>query len=509
MNLTEGLVGDAICERFADVVSIRHGERSVTYRQLGSLVNRYGNALRTLGAGPGDKVVFVMRDGPELVAAYLGAIKGGAVSVALSTRITIRDLAHVITDSGARLLVAGSHHQALCSAALDQADGGCRLVAAGDDGEGVLLGTVDTSSDIMATEPRNAGDDAFWVYSSGTTGVPKGIVHTHKDIAPIASFLRDFLRFGPGDLIYCTSKLSFAYALAYALIAPLQIGAATLLDGEWPSPERAVGLIKRHSPYAVFSTPSLYRSLLHQLDAGGWRVLGNVRYFVSAGEHLPVALARQWRERTGSPILDCFGCSETISLICGTPVGRSRDGSVGFPMPGVELRILDDKGADVEQGETGHLWVRHPFLFKGYANLAEETNERFRNGWLVTGDLFLRDQDGYWFHRGRRDDLLKVAGQWVRLQEVEETALADPSVADSAAIAVEDPDGMLRIALFLVPAEDIDEDVLVAGVRERLAKELPRYKNPRWVRVVSEFPRTGTGKVRKFLLREMMTGASK
>ncbi len=298
---------------------------------------------------------------------------------------------------------------------------------------------------------------------------------------------------GPGDLVYCTSNLSFAYSLAYALIAPLHVGATTLLDAEWASPERVVGLIERHRPRAMFSTPSLYRSMLHGLDADGWRTLAHVGYFVSAGEHVPATLARQWRERTGNAILDGIGTSETVSLICCSPIGGVRDGSVGHPLPGVELRILDGDGADVGAGETGHLRVRHPFLFERYANLAEVTAERFRDGWLATGDLFLRDRDGYCFHRGRRDDLLKVAGQWVLHQEVEETAQADPPVVGAAAIAVADRDGMRRIALFVIPAEGNAEDALAAGVRERLARELPRYKNPRWVRVVAEFPRTSTG----------------
>jgi benzoate-CoA ligase len=508
MNLAEALVGDAVCQRFADAEAIRHGDRTLTRGRLGALVNRYGNALRTLGAGPGDKVVLVMHDSPELVAAFLGALKGGAISVPLSTRIAVRDLAHVIADSDARLLVADGDYCELCSGALERAGTACRLVLADGDGTDRLCTIADRSSDVLAAAPRDAGDEAFWLYSSGTTGTPKGIVHTHKDSAPLAALQREVLELDPGDVVYCTSKLSFAYSLAYALIAPLHVGAASLLDAEWPSPERTVGLIERHRPRAVFSTPSLYRSMVRNLDDAGWRVLADVGYFVSAGEHVPPALARQWRERTGNTILDGIGTSETVSLICCAPIGEGRDGSVGFPLPGVEVRVLDDAGAEVEAGETGHLWVRHPFQFDRYANLAKETNERLLDGWLMTGDLFRRDGDGYCFHLGRRDDRLKVAGQWVRLQEIEEAAISHPSVAESAAVAIEDADGMRRVALFIVPADTADASDLVDSVRDRLAKELPRFKNPRWVRVVAELPRTSTGKVQKFRLRDLISGAS-
>jgi len=417
----------------------------------------------------------MMRDTPEFAAAWLGAVHAGAVAVALNTRLTETEVRTLQADSGARLTIgadSGSWRDALRSAS------------------------------PQAT-PFNAReeDPAFWLYSSGTTGKPKGIIHAHRSLLPAGQAMREVLGLGAGETTFATSKLFFAYALEHGLLGPLAIGGTAILEPDWPDAETALARVERHRPAAFFSVPTFYRRLL-ALGAERLAPFRAVRRCVAAGEPLPLKLIEQWRAATGGEILSLYGMSETFCACIVTPPGTSNGLDTGTPLAGVDTRLVPSEGKDAAAGEAAELWLRHPALALGYANRPEQTAAQFRDGWFRTGDRFARDAAGFFSHRGRTDERLKIAGQWVQLGELEEAVAGDAAIAEAACVQVTDADGFERLALFVTARGDAAHAVATAG---RVCEEkLPRFKRPKWIRSVAELPRTATGKVQRFKLRELI-----
>ena len=496
VNLAEALFGPAKLERFGERDAVVCEGRRLSYRALAALADRMGQALLAAGLGRGERVLFVMRDTPELLAGYFGAMKCGAVPVALSPRATAADLAHAVRESGARLLV----HDALLEHFAEAARGLPVTPLPATD----LATAADADGELRAVSP-DPDDEAFWVYSSGSTGRGKGVVHRHRDLDPVTRYHRQELAAGPGDIFFCTSRLSFAYTLGNAVLAPLYLGATILQQPDWPSAESSLALIRAARPNLVFSIPSLYRAWL-AMPAGEVAALGGLRHFLSAGEPLPPLLLERWRALTGKTILDCYGCSETVFFVFAGPAKAPRPGSAGRAAPGVEVELRAAHGGALAAGATGRLFLRHPFLAKGYGPLSRHHQRRFADGWFETGDLFRRDPEGYWTHSGRDDDLLKIAGQWVNLRELEEVAAAAEDVALAAAVSATDPDGLERIALFVTPEPRVAAGLLAERLESFLSDRLPAHKRPKWLKVIAEMPLTTTGKVRKVALRRVLRG---
>jgi benzoate-CoA ligase len=301
--------------------------------------------------------------------------------------------------------------------------------------------------------------------------------------------------------VFTTSKHFFAYGLEHGLLAPLAAGATTVLHPEWPDAETVIELVARHRPAAMFSVPTIYRRLLAEPPAR-LASFGAVRRFVSAGERLSRQLVEQWRKAIGAELLNLYGMSETFCACMMTPPGSSDGLRTGVPFDGVGLQLRDASGQPPDAGEPGVLWVRHPAQASAYANLPDQTRAQFRDGWFCTRDLFSRDAEGHYVHQGRSDELIKIAGQWVHPGELEEIAALEAAVCEAACVPVPDADGLERLALFVTARTD-------PGTAERAALEaceraLPRHKRPKWVRAVHELPRTATGKVQRFKLREIL-----
>ena len=483
----------------------------MSYARLAKRAKCMGNAFRCLGIEAGDRVLFIASDSPDLVAAFLGCIMLGGVGILVSTRMTGEDLTGVINDGLPKLIVLDESLRELCESAIERATHNGALVPlrdeAGPEGRSSSLAAMaDGCTAMLEPVSRETSHPAFWICSSGTTGRPKCVIHTHRDLRGTTDFHRETLSLRPGDIVFCTSKLSFAYALGNALLAPLQLGATMVLHPGWPTLENVIGLVAHHRPKVMFTVPSLYRTLLHELRETEWSTLRAVQSFVSAGETLPTGIAARWLAATGQPILNCYGCSETIFLAFTNAADDALDGAVGRPAPSVDVRLVGRQESEVRRGEVGSLWLRHPFLAAGYANRPDLTVRRFRDGWFLTGDLFRSAETGRWHHQGREDDLTKVAGQWVHLQEIEDLATPSPLVSEVAAVAAKDPDGMKRIALFIVPVNSVDGQAASNWVRSALAENLPRYKRPRWVHIVDSLPRTVTGKIQKHRLRGIVEG---
>ena len=503
LNAVEHFLGAAALSQHGSRAALICGEQSISYAELAADVARAANALRAFGVAPGERVLLLMRDTPEFAAAWLGAVHAGAVAVALNTKLSEAEYRHIRADSGARLAIvedvfAWARPDLATEAAADGS-----LVIAGASSEPSLSwrGALARAAPLATACAVRAEDPAFWLYSSGTTGKPKGIVHAHRSLLPAGQAQREVVGLAPGERCYTTSKLFFAYALEHGLLGPLASGATAVLEPDWPEAQTVVARVARDQPAAFFSVPTFYRRLL-ALGAAQLAPFRTVRRFVAAGEKLPARLIEQWRAATGAEILSLYGMSETFCACIVTPPGTSDGTHTGAPLAGVEVQLRTPEGEPVAAGESGELWLRHPALAQGYANRPEQSAAQFRAGWFRTRDLFARDAAGFFSHLGRSDELVKIAGQWVQPGELEDAVAGDATITESACVQVTDAEGTERLALFVTTAGDAARALAAAGAA--CERKLPRFKRPKWIRAVAELPRTASGKVQRFKLREMM-----
>lgn len=510
MNAADEILGRPLARGLGETTAILSGERALSYRELEAEVNRHGNALRAHGIARGDRVLFLMDDSPELVAAYLGTLRIGAVAVALSVRLAPRDLLYVIQDSGCRVLYADNQFLDLYTHIAGEIAQPPRVVTHGETPQppftplADFLGGQPTS---LASEPMGREEVGFWLYSSGTTGRPKAVMHPHRSVLVADCLERELLGVGPGDRVFTTSKLFFGFALGHSLMGGLQCGATIILSPAWPEPGLIIDTVERHRPTVLFSTPVMYRNLL-RAGAPARPAFRAIRHFVSAGEKLPEVLYEDWNELCGKPILDGIGASETVFLFLFNRPQDSHAGSSGRPVPWAEVRLVDEAGGDItEPDRPGLVAIRTSCQFVGYWNLPEASARALRGGWYFPGDMFSFDAQGRWYYQGRADDMLKISGQWVSPAEIEACALGVSGVAEAAVIGTPNEDGLTRMTLFAVAADAAaDRERLAASIQESLKATLSIYKCPRSVRFVDQLPRTPTGKIQKFRLREMLAG---
>jgi len=505
MNAADDLLGEAALARHGWRIALICGDQQLTYADLAARVRRAAGAIAMLGLRPGDRVLLLMRDTAEMAAAWLGIVRAGGIAIALNTKLSEEDYRHIHADSAARItLIEDVFAAARPDLTREFASHGGLAVAGSTEG---IAQAIDWRAALAAARDdapafdARPDDPAFWLYSSGTTGRPKGIVHTQANLLCAGMGQREVLALGPDDRVLATSKLFFSYALEHGLLGPLSIGATAVLYPDWADPDAVCGLVARWRPSAFYSVPSFYRRLL-DVPQDARAALAEVRYFVSAGERLPVSINEAWQQATGREILGLYGMSETFCVAMMTPPGTVRGPRTGKPLGGVVAQLRDERGADVGVGKPGVLWLRHPSLALGYANRPEATREQFVDGWFCTRDVFVRDADGFYAHQGRSDDFIKVAGQWVQPGDIEEAVLGVGEIAEAACVPVTDEAGFERLALFVVPATATE--AALAAAQRACEAVLPRFKRPRWVRSVSEIPRTATGKMQRFKLREML-----
>jgi len=504
MNAAENLLGEDALARHGQRTALICGEDQLSYADLARQVRRAAGVMSGLGLRPGERVLLLMRDTPEMAAAWLGIVRAGGVAVALNTKLSEEDYRHIHADSAARITLI---EDVFATARPDltrefAAHGG--LAVAGRVGGAQAIdwrATLAAAREDTPVFDARAEDPAFWLYSSGTTGRPKGIIHTQANLMCAGMGQREVLALGPDDRVLATSKLFFSYALEHGLLGPLSIGATAVLHPDWAEAEAICALVERWRPSAFYSVPSFYRRLL-DVPPRERAALAEVRFYVSAGERLPVSVNDAWQRATGREILGLYGMSETFCVAMMTPPGSVRGPRTGKPLSGVEAQLRDESGGEVGAGKPGVLWLRHPSIALGYANRPEATREQFVDGWFCTRDVFVRDADGFYAHQGRSDDFIKVAGQWVQPGDVEEIVLGAPEIVEAACVPVTDEAGFERLALFVVPATAAE--AALAAAQSACEAQLPRFKRPRWLRAVPEIPRTATGKMQRFKLREML-----
>jgi benzoate-CoA ligase family protein len=507
LNAAEAVLAPALAAGGERDAALRWRETAVSYGTLADRVLRAAAVVRAHGVEPEQRVALLLKDYPGLVYAYLGAMAAGAVAIAVNLRATPADLAHVLADSRAKLLIVDREFLITAQAALERLAKRPTVILAeaGNAHRDAWLALVAAHQPLAGFEPTPADAMAFWIYTSGTTGAAKAAVHAHKDVLNATDYAA-VLGLARGDVVFATSKLFFAYSLGNAMFAALRRGATTVLLDTWPDPASVAATLERHRPSLVFSVPTLYRNMLAE-GAAAAPAFRQVRHYVSAGERLPEELWRRWKEATGVSILDGMGTSETIYMLLTNRPDAMRPGSSGKPAPGVECKLADAAGNPVPAGEPGILWARIASRAERYWNAQAKSQEAFHGAWFRTGDMYTVDADGYWHHQGRADDMLKISGQWVSPAEIEDAALAHAGVKDACAVGWSDADGLPRVALFVVaPQPGANEVALAENVRAALKAHLSPYKIPKWIRQVPEIPRTSTGKAQRYVLRQRYEG---
>jgi benzoate-CoA ligase family protein len=491
-----------------DRVAVRCDGSSTTYTGLLISAWRAQHALRELGVGPGDRVVLIVNDEPAFAAWFLGTMRAGAIPVPLSTMLTAGELAAIAADSGARVAVASQEHVARLGTVATGAPALRDAVVLGDVPDDVGVRAHSWAAFTVETEvpvaPTTGDSPAFWLYSSGTTGRPKGVIHRHSSPQATAdTYARTVLRTTADDRFLSVAKLFFAYGLGNSLTFPFAVGATAVLNPSRPTPGGVLDLIAAERPTLFFASPGFVAALL-DTDAGDG-AFASVRCTVTAGEALPADLQKRFSARFGHPVLDGIGSTEALHIFLSNGDRALRPGTSGVPVDGYEVKLLDDEEADVTSPDTpGFLHVKGPSIAAGYWQQPDATASAFRGEWLRTGDVYTRSHDGYWTFLGRNNDMIKAGGIWVSPAEVEAVLIEHPDVLEAAVVGGRDTDGLETTVAFVVPraGHAIDPADIDAHCRARMAA----FKRPRRLVVTDALPRTATGKVQRFRLRERLVG---
>ena len=523
-NIATHFIDRHIGEGRGAKVAIECGEERVTFQQLLERVNRTGSALRDhLGVRREERVALLMLDTPDFTSSFFGAIKIGAVPVPINTLWKTAEYQYVFNDSRARVLIISepllAEFHRIPRAELPYLE---HVIVSGNSGSagvhsgsaGVHSGSEDPlyllraeGSPELVAAPTSKDEAAFWLYSSGSTGAPKGCVHLHHDMMVCAeSFAKGVLGIREDDRCYSVPKLFFAYGLGNGMYFPLAVGASSILFPGPPLPANVYATIEAHRPTLFFSVPTGYAMMLaHQRPTARDFDLSTVRLAVSAGESLPAALFERFKDRFGVDIIDGIGSTETLHMFIANRPGAIRPGSSGVTVPGYEARILDDEGRPVTRGDVGHLYIKGDSICACYWNQHEKTKATINGEWIRTGDTYSQDDDGYFWHGGRSDDMLKVGGLWVSPTEVEHVLIEHPSVQECAVIAREDRDGLVKPhACVVLRAGVSGDDDLAVALQAFVRQKLADYKRPRWVEFVAELPKTATGKIQRYQLRDRL-----
>ena len=487
----------------AGKVFLRSATEEVTYLELAENVNRCGNALKGLGMGAGERVLMMVKDCAEFYYVFFGAIKAGIVPVPLNTLLKAKDYRFMIEDSECQGLVYSPEFAAEVEPALSQATRKPPHVYLVE-GEGETLGTLMAAASAeLDAAPTTAMDDCFWLYSSGTTGTPKGTVHRHRDM-PVASqsYGVEVMGIGEDDVCFSAAKLFFAYGLGNSLHFPLWVGASAVLFAGPPSPAATFETIGKFKPTVFFGVPTLYAAQLAAMEKEK-PDLSSLRLCISAGEALPADIFRRWREQTGLVLMDGIGSTEATHIFISNRPDDAKPGASGKPVPRYQARIIDEEGNEVKAGEAGQLLIECSSALARYWNNAEKTASTIVDGWLVTGDTYTRDEDGYYYYCGRDDDMMKVGGIWCSPFEIEATLVEHPKVLEAAVVGRADDGQLIKPEAFIVLTEGSDaSDALREELQEHCKSGLARYKYPRWFNFVETLPKTATGKIQRYKLRE-------
>jgi benzoate-CoA ligase len=489
-----------------DATAVIADDATLTYEELRRQINRAGHLLRELGVRREQRLLLVLDDTPVFPIVFLGAIRIGAVPVPVSPLDRADNFRHFVDDSYAGLVVADAGMLDQLTEALSGR--AVRWLVRGGAGAGVAEFDegMGAQPDELEAVPTHRDDMAFWLYSSGSTGRPKGVVHLQHDIGVTCDrYAGEVLGLGPDDTTFSTTKLFHAYGLGNGLSFPLAFGATAVLMSGPTKPAPILETLRRRRPSVFFSVPALFGAIVRDPDADG--ALDSVRFCVSAAEPLPPTTIRRWRERFGVDIVDGIGSTEMLHIYCSNRPGQIAAGTTGWPVPGYELRLIDDAGAPVDGAGIGALQVRGDSCAAFYWHQHEKTKASMLGEWFATGDRYERGADGTYTYVGRIDDMLKVGGLWVSPVDMEHTLMEHPRVGGVGVVGVS-LDGASRIAAYVQCDGGAGDDTLAEELRTWCKERMRRYEYPHLIRFVEDLPRTLTGKVQRYRLREWAARAA-
>ena len=491
LNIDEHLLRRRLVEGMGERVALRLDDRDVTYAEVDRAASGFAALLRNEGVEAGDRVMLVMPDGLEYVAALFGLLRIGGVGLLLNPGLPPADMGAIARLARAKgAVVHRSHERALVWA---HASAGISLPPLIVVDRDLALPDVDIPAfDTAALDP------ALWIFSGGTTGLPKAVVQTHRSFANTTELYgKRTLRLTDEDITIAVPKLYFGYAMGSNLFFPFSVGASAVLFEDHSTPDALFDRIARHRATVLVHVPSAINQMLGHQDAAD-RDMSSLRLATSAGEALPDTLYRQWIDRFDVELLDGLGTAEMWHIFVSNRIGDVRPGTLGRVVPGFEIKVCDEDGAEVPNGEVGRLWVKGDSLGLEYFENPEATAEAFRGEWFAGGDLVSLDADGYLTHRGRADDAMKVKGRWFRPQEVESVLLDHPAVTECAVVAIGDEAGLSKPVAFVVAA-----DVTEAELIDWALSHLEAYKHPRRIHFVDRLPQTHLGKVDRGALKKI------
>jgi benzoate-CoA ligase len=468
---------------------------SITYAQLAERVNRFGSGLMAMGLRMEDRVLIAMHDTTDWPVAFLGAIRAGIIPVAVNTLLTSKDFRYMLSDSRAKALIVSEALLPQFKPILEGLPFLQHVIVSGASFNDVLA----KGQPQLAPAPTTRDDACFWLYSSGSTGMPKGTVHAHSSMIETAElYARGVLGIAEPDVVFSAAKLFFAYGLGNSLSFSLAVGATTVLMAERPTPAAVFKRLTQRKPTLFYGVPTLYAAMLADRDFPKREQLA-LRLCVSAGEALPPQISKGFKEKTGLDILDGIGSTEMLHIFLSNRPGDFRYGTTGKAVPGYELRLVDEQGELVKQGELGELEISGSTSAMYYWNNRTKSRSTFTGAWTKSGDKYTQDADGFYVYGGRTDDMLKVGGIWVSPAEVEAALVSHEAVLEAAVVGMEDEQKLVKPKAYVVLKQGakVSEEELKAHVKAKLAP----YKYPRWIEFAAELPKTATGKIQRFKLR--------
>jgi 4-hydroxybenzoate-CoA ligase len=504
-NACADLLDRNVDEGRGDKIVFTDDKRAITYAQLLAETRRFANLLHRLGIRREERILMLMTDRIEFPIVLLGALRAGVIPVPVNTMLATEQYAYMLADSRARALFVSAPLLGAIEPCLDAAKHLAHVVVV--DGKpqaphidfATALAAESADFDTVATHPD---EPAMWLYSSGSTGAPKGTRHVQASLMAAARlFAQNVLGIKESDHVYSAAKLFFAYGMGNALIFPMSVGASAVLDPARPTPGSVFGNLEKHHPTIFCGVPTLFSALLNDANFAAHKGSARLRVCTSAGEALPEHIGSAFTKRFGVEIIDGVGSTEMLHIFLSNRPGDVVYGTSGKPVPGYDVRLTDEKGIEVADGEVGELFVRGPTAAEGYWNQRDKSRSTFHGEWTRTGDKYTR-VDGRYTYCGRADDMFKVSGIWVSPFEVEAALMTDPAVLEAAVVPHEDEEGLTKPKAFIVLKPNAKVDDLDQRLKDLVKATAGMWKYPRWISVVDELPKTATGKIQRYKLRD-------